>query len=242
MSSDPLAEPQLEILDERPRQFGLIHMMGLMTVLALAFALLAPLFRAMSGRQALYVLTIVLIQIAIVVGSYLWASAKRENLLSIAGRRVGQSNFGMAKSRAFGRFATACGFLFFAILQLALVILLLSWTPDGSFPWYLFISQFQMGLFASHALMQLRSGRDFGAIEFFEHGMADATQQFTPWERIVVRPSKLYEHGVNLHIKPTSQYGGATMTTVFVSDPLRQYLLQHHGEEPAAASTDKEAS
>ncbi|QDU74481.1 hypothetical protein Pan97_14890 [Bremerella volcania] len=224
------SEPELELLDERPQQFGLIHLMGLMTVLALAFALLAPLFRAMSGRQAIYVLLILLIEAAIVAGSYVYTSSRRQKLLAAAGRRVGQSNFGMAKSRAFGRLATVCGLLFVAIGQVCFTIMAI-WMSYDHFPWMLLVSQFQLGVFASNAMMQLRWDRDFGAIEFFENGIADATHQFTPWERIVVRPSKLYEHGVNLHVQSAIKHGGATMMTIFVSDELKQYLLKHHGEE-----------
>ncbi|PQO29123.1 hypothetical protein C5Y96_15325 [Blastopirellula marina] len=241
MSTDPASEPELELelelLDERPQQFGLIHLMGLMTVLAFAFALLAPLFRILSGRQVTYIALILVIELFVVGGSYYLASYRRNKLLSVSGRRVGQSNFGMAKSRAFGRLATVCGLLVFAFLQLALVILVICWMPDDHFPWSMLIVQFQMGHFATNAIMQLRWDRDYGAIEFFENGMADATMQFTPWERIVVRPSKLYEHGVNLHIKPAAKYGGAMMMTIFVSDPLKQYLLKHHGD----LSPEKEA-
>ena len=228
MTSDP--ELELELLDERPQQFGLFHLMGLMTVLALAFALLAPLFRAMSGRQAIYILTILLIEVVIVAGSYVHTSSRRQKLLAVAGRRVGQSNFGMAKSRAFGRLATVFGLLFIAILQVGFTIVAI-WMSYDHFPWMLIVNQIQLGFFASNAVMQLRFDRDFGAIEFFENGISDAAQQYTPWERINVRPSKLYEHGVNLHIQPVNNYGGATMTTIFVSDPLKQYLLKHHGEE-----------
>lgn len=236
MADEP--ELELELLDERPQQFGLIHLMGLMTVLAFASALLAPLFRMMSGRQVTYIALILLIQVVIIGGSYGLTSYRRKKLLSVSGRRVGQSNFGMAKSRALGRLATVCGSLVFAILQLSLVILFIYWMPDDHFPWSMLIVQAQAGHFATHAIMQLRWDRDYGAIEFFENGMADAAMQFTPWERIVVRPSKLYEHGVNLHIKPMAKYGGATMITIFVSDPLKQYLLKHHGDRPR----DEEAS
>lgn len=233
MSTDPASESELEleIVDERPQQFGLIHLMGLMTVLAFASALLAPLFRILSGRQVTYIALILVIEVFVVGGSYYLASYRRNKLLSVSGRRVGQSNFGMAKSRAFGRLATVCGLLVWAILQLTIVIVFVGWAPNDHFPWSMLIIQAQAGHFATNALMQLRWDRDYGAIEFFENGMADATMQFTPWERIVVRPSKLYEHGVNLHIKPDSKYGGATMMTIFVSDPLKQYLLKHHGEE-----------
>lgn len=235
-------DPQLEIVDERPQQFGLIHLMGLLTVLAFAFALLAPLFRMLSGPQATSVLIILLIQLPVVVGSYVLASYRRAKLLSVAGLRVGQSNFGMAKSRRFGQLATAIGFLFFAILQVVLIVVVTGWMSNGHFPWELLVCQFQTGLFASQAVVQLRSGRDFGTIEFFENGMADAAQQFTPWDRVIVRPSKLYEHGVNLHIQPVTKHAGQTMTTIFVSDPLKQYLLKHHGEERTHVNESQETS
>jgi len=223
-------EPELELLDERPRQFGLIHLMTLLTVLALAFALLAPLVRSMSSHQAVSVVAILAIEVVVFAGSYFHLSLRRERLLAKAGRRVGQSHFGMAKSRAFGRFATAIGFFFFAIVQVAVSITMIMMAND-TFPWFMVISQVQLGIFAGYALMQLRSGRDVGAIEFFEHGIADATQLFTPWDQVVVRPSTLYPHGVNLHIRHTIKQGGATMSTVFVSDELKQYLLKHHGDE-----------
>jgi len=233
MSIDPLSKPELELLDERPRQFGLIHLMGLLTVLAFAFALLAPLFRAMSGRQATSVSIILLIEVAVFAGTYLYSSSQREKVLSVAGRRVGQSNVGMAKSRAFGRIATACGFLFLAALQVAVTFIAIG-LSNHAFPWFMLINQVQMGYFACTALMQLRWDRDVGAIEFFEHGLVMNSFHFTSWERIIVRPCKLYQHGVNLHIQSGTKHMGQTMMVVFVSDPLKQYLLKHHGEETAS--------
>lgn len=204
--------------------------MTLLTVLALAFALLAPLVRSMSSHQAVSVFAILTIEVVAFAGSYFYLSMRRERLLAKSGRRVGQSNFGMAKSRALGRLATAIGFLFFAIAQVAVSITMIM-MADGPFPWIMVINQVQLGFFVSYALMQLRSGRDFGALEFFEHGITDATQQFIPWDNIIVRPSKLYQQGVNLHFQHSIKQGGATMTTVFVSDELKQYLLKHHGDD-----------
>ncbi len=234
-------EPQLELVEERPQQFGLFHLMGLMTVLAFAFALLAPLFRALSGRQVTYLLIILAIEVAVVIGSYVFSSTARRKLLSKSGRRIGQSNLGKTKTRFFGRLATVSAFFLLAIVQVGLAIMLITYTPD-KFPWEMLISQIQLGFFASNALMQLRSKRDLGAIEFFENGVSLTPNFLTPWEQIIVRPSKLYDHAVNVHILPLQKHFGQSMMTVFVAEDLKQYLLKHHGDESAAAPTDNEAS
>ena len=230
MSTDPLAEPELELLDERPQQFGLFHLMGLITVLGFAFALLAPLFRALSGHQALYVLIILAIELAVVCGSYVYSSTRRKTLLSQSGRRIGQSNLGKSKTRLSGRLVTALGCLLLAILQLVVSIMLIQVSPDG-FPWEMLGSQVQLAFFASNSLMQLRSNRDFGAIEFFENGISLDSFHLVPWTQIIIRPSKLYDHGINVLIQPVKKHFGQTTNTIFVSDELKQYLLKHHGEE-----------
>lgn len=227
MASDP--ELELELLDEHPQQFGLFHLMGLITVLGFAFALLAPLFRALSGHQALYVLIILAIEVAVVGGSYLSSSSRRKALLSKSGRRLGQSNFGKAKTRFSGRMMTALGCLLLASLQLVVSIMLIKVSPER-FPWEMLISQVQLAFFASNSMMQLRSNRDFGAIEFFENGISLDAFQFIPWTQVIIRPSKLYEHGIKVLILPVHQYFGRTTNTIFVSDELKQYLLKHHGD------------
>ncbi|MBA2115752.1 hypothetical protein [Bremerella alba] len=223
-------EPELELVDERPRQFGLIHLLVLIAVLALASALLAPLFRTMTARQAVFALMILLVDMTVVAATFIFCSMLREKVLSVAGRRVGQTNVGMARSRALGRTATACNFFFMAIVYLANLILAILFAKQD-FPWIVIISQVQVGIFTTILFLQLWWDRDFGAIEFFENGMAAVSFKYTPWDQIIVRPCKLYENGVNLHIQSGTKHSGATMMTVFVSQPLKQYLLKHHGEE-----------
>lgn len=231
MSTDPLSEPdqQLELTDERPQQFGLFHLMGLITALGFAFALLAPLFRAMSGLQALYVLVILGIEIAVVGGSYWYSSSLRQALLSQSGRRIGQSNLGRSQTRFSGRLTTALGCLFLAIVQVVISIMIIQFSP-GRFPWEMLGSQVQLAFFASNSLMQLRTNRDFGAIEFFENGISLSANQFLPWKQVIVRPCKRYKHGIKLILLPIQQNFGRSTNTIFVSEPLKQYLLKHHGD------------
>lgn len=225
-------EPQLELelLDQRPQQFGLIHLMGLMTVLALAFALLTPLFRATSGVQNILALVVLMVPILFIAGPCVISAVRRHQILAVAGRRVGKNKIATANSRKTWQAAEAIALLILSITLVAFELWAICFFVD-SFPTVMIISQALVGWFASQALMQLRWNRDFGTIEFFENGMVMASFYLIPWEKLTVRQCKLSEQSVNIHFPTEDKYGGSAMLTVAVSDELKHYLMKHHGEE-----------
>ncbi len=69
MNNHPqLAEPNAPPLPANPRQFGLIELVGLLTVAAMVFALLAPLWRVMSSERQWLFLSVVFLQVGVVGG------------------------------------------------------------------------------------------------------------------------------------------------------------------------------
>jgi len=85
-------KPKLELVDDRPLQFGLVHLVGLTSVLALGFALLAPIFRTLPNYLAAFVLILLLVELSVVVGNWIISASHRQSVLAVVGRRISLSD------------------------------------------------------------------------------------------------------------------------------------------------------
>ena len=225
------SEPKLELVDLRLQQFSLFHLMGLMTVVALTFALFVPHLRSLSSGQATVVIAIVLLQFVVQAGGWFTSTTGRKKVLSLAGRHVGRRTTEIVKSPAGKRnlFVVLCiliVFVQFAIVSLASI-------SREHFPWMIGFCEAMIGFWVFSEVIQRRWEHGEKEFEIFEHGIVFRSFEFIPWERIVVRRSKFHQDSVNLDIKSGTKYVGPTLMTIPASEEMKSYLLKHHGEEQA---------
>lgn len=230
MISEPLIEADLKTAEERPQQFGLMELVGLMTAVALLCALLAALLRAISPEHRFNAILIFLIQFVVLGGTVIYCSIRREQVLKVSGKRIGQGYVNAVSSVPWARNIGIGMTLLLATMQLLMMVVMIV-ISRGGFPWILMVSQIQLGFFAGSMFMQLRWKRDLGASEFFENGVALAPFLFTPWKLIKVRLSKLDDERIVLLFQPPNKFTAGSMTTLLVSEELKEYLLATHGED-----------
>lgn len=234
MSNDPLAEPELELLDERPAQFGLIHLMGLTGGVSLATALLVPGIRALPVDLVAIMLVVLLGGLLFVIGHWMNSAKQRNSVLAIAGRRFSDRNEDKRSPQTTRREILAVGVdVLLPQIGVGSLVYLLGrsdvWHND--IYWIIVFCEIQVVYFVAHRSVLRRWSLSDDHVEFFENGVVAQSFQFSPWERVVVRPSQLYNDRINLHIESATRYAGPTLKTVFVSPEMKQYLLKHHGEK-----------
>lgn len=234
MNNEPTSSPTLETLDERPRQFGLSHLMIGVTVAAVLCAILAPLLQVMTPGNRVMVLLMFLLQGTLIGGSYYFLSSQREHLLRDAGRRIGVGYNGQIPGKRWPVVLPLFVMGVFAVGQLALAIWAAMMSTE-TLSWTNVIQQAQMGVFGGVFLSHLRRGGSPWATEFFENGVMVAGTGFTPWERIQLRPSQLADDRLVMISRGEQKHFGGTTATILVDRALREYLLAHYGRSDNAA-------
>lgn len=223
------SDPKLELVDLRLQQFSLFHLMGLMTAVALTFALFVPHLRSLSSGEATVVIAILLMQFAILAGGWFDSTMGRKKVLSSAGRHVGRRTTEIVKSPTGKRILFAVFCLFFVVVQF--VIVSLASISREHFPWMIGFFEAVMGFWGFSEVTQRRWEHNETGFEIFENGIVFRSFELIPWERIVVRRCKFHQDSVNLHIKSGTKYVGPTLMTIPVSEEMQSYLLKYHGEE-----------
>lgn len=229
MNSEPMPPPTLETLDERPQQFGLSQLMIGVTLVAVICAILAPLWQMMTPGNRIIVVAMFVMQ-GVVVGSFYFIfTSQRSRYLRVAGRRIGVGYNGQIPGKRWPMMVPLAVMCFFGMLQLAIAI----WGAisfSETISWTYVLQQAQTGVFGGFFLAQLSRGGTFASTEFFENGVMVAGNGFTPWERIQLRPSQLSEDRLVMITRAGKTHFGSTTATIFVDQPLREYLLAHYGQ------------
>lgn len=235
MSWEASAENELEPTEERPQQFGLADVFLVLTGVAMVCAILAPLARTVPKESYLSVGAIVVAQVGAITVSIGWAIRRRKKLLDQTGRRLGvgykHGLFGPAWVRAFA----VLGVVSFIAIQLTYAGFIL-FMASPRFDWLMIGNVAMLGAMGGGTLLKLRQGREIGASEIFANGFVIYEIHFIPWERFRVRKSKTREGAIDITVHPRPRYSSDTISTLYVSDELRDYLLKHHGEQEATDS------
>lgn len=236
MATQP--EVELELLDQRPQQFGLIHLMGLTGGLALASALLVPILRKLPIELVAILLAILLGELSFVIGHWITFATRRKNVLAVAGRRISDGSEDKRNTRPKKlEFMVVIGVeVLVAQIGIGSAAYLLGASEAY---WVIIMCEIQIALFVAHRISRRWNCFD-DRIVFFEHGIVRQSFEFIPWERVVVRPSQLYDDSANLHIESTTRHTGPTLETVPVSTEMKRYLLKHHGEKELPTQAARE--
>lgn len=227
MNSDPLGEPELEVLDEKASQFQLIHLLGLITALAILSAIFAPLIRALDSDQATLALTLAGVQLAIAMGAYFFCSYRRRMALQRAGARLGQS-FRGSPSRQY--FISAL-FIIGALMLCLFIVFSSIRTSNERFDRDFLLAVYHSFVVTSwsvYSLLHITWKRHIGVVEFFGNGVALTPMKFTPWESIDVQPHENQENGILLIVTTSKKTAHVITVPALVSPKLRSYLLKDH--------------
>ncbi|PQO29124.1 hypothetical protein C5Y96_15330 [Blastopirellula marina] len=232
-------ELELELLDQRPPQFGLMHLMGLMTALALATALLVPIFRTLPAYLTAIILIVLLIELCAVIGDWFIGTTRRQGVLALAGRQISLSGDDdpQAKPTSIGKMIVIGVEVLLAQIGIGIVAYSLG---GNDVYWLVIVCQIQIALYVANQLIRQRWSIHDENAEFFENGIILGSFQFTPWERISVRPCRLYPDRVNLHIQSATKHVGPTLKTIPVSDSMKRYLLNQYGEADRSTQANGE--
>ncbi|GAA4424545.1 hypothetical protein [Bremerella cremea] len=244
------SEPELEVVDEPMAQFGLSHIMGLLTGLAFLFALAAPFLRTYKQNELLIFVAIVTIQTGVMGITVFYFMIRRKSLVQRSGKRIGIGYPGTIPGKHTPALISSLALLMIGLAQLCLAILFTSMPLATGIPFYL-VQQIQLGSFAGAFLMQLSWGRPIGTVEFFENGAVQSSFHMIPWQDVVLRPSAFQEDRVVMVYKVRTQlktidakglphfHGQITKftSTLQILEPIRSYLLDHYGEKPATEAT-----
>lgn len=227
MSTDPLGEPELEVLDEKASQFHLIHLMGIITVAGIACALLAPVLRALSSEQVLSAITVATIQLAVVGGGCFGVNYRRHFALRESGKRIGQSFTGSPGRQTLISVIVLSTLLFGCLCFV--VISLGEYSPEiKNFPHKLVIESLFVAFISVPFLLHIYWRRHLGVVEFFEHGVALTLTKFTPWESVEVQSDQSKANAIQLIVTTSPKKCSRITVPALVSPELHSYLLKHH--------------
>lgn len=227
MSTDPLNEPEREVLVDKSGQFHLIHLLRAMTLVAILAAMIAPALRAMNSEHASAALIVVGIHLAFAAAAYFYCSYRRRKVLQGSGIRLGQSFSGSPtrQKRIDMFFMTA---ILFACVFVLLASLRVTRENIQYFPWRLNFNGFIYTSVFVYYLLHISWKRHFGAVEFFEHGVAVSPMKFTPWEFVDVQPHGDRANEIQLIVTRTTSKSHVVTVPTLVSPELCSYLLTHH--------------
>ncbi|PQO29122.1 hypothetical protein C5Y96_15320 [Blastopirellula marina] len=227
MSTDPLNEPDLEVLNVTTTQFHLIHLLGLMTALGILAAIFAPAIRALESENATVVQFLVGCQLAVMTGGYFYGSYRRRKGLEGSGARLGQS---VTRSPALQYFINTLMIGGMSVACLAIAAMSLRETSETIqvFPVRLVYNNFVAAFISVPFLLHISWRRHVGGVEFFEHGIAMTPMKLTPWDLVTVQPSEKNSDGIELLVTTTGRHPRQYTVAVVVSPALRSYLLKHH--------------
>ncbi|QDU74480.1 hypothetical protein Pan97_14880 [Bremerella volcania] len=232
MSSDPLGEPELEVLDEKPRQFQLIHLIGVMTALAVLSALFAPALRALKSDQATTALMLLGTQLTVVTAAYFFGMYRRRKALQGSGARLGQSFTGSPITQKLISIFVIAGMLFLSLY----ILLIAVGNTSGSFKKFPIEAMYLNFLLAAMSvpfLLHIFWKRHLGVVEFFEHGVALTPMKLTPWELVEVQPHQTKQNGIQMTVSRKGKWARKLTIPALVSPELRSYLLRHHSNPDA---------
>ncbi len=227
MSSDPLGEPDREVLGEQPSQFRLIQLLGVMTTIGIVCAIFAPLFRALSTDQATTALILVAIQLGTGTGAFFVLNHRRRQLTRQSGPRLGQSFTGSAELQKLISILVI-GTMLAGSLAMVYLSIMQSSDDLGKQPLGMVYVNFVAVMFSVPFLLHIYWRRHLGVIEFFENGVALTPMKFTPWKLVEVHPHAEKENGIQLLVIIPGRYPRQMPIIAQIKTPLRDYLLQNH--------------
>ncbi|MFN3150929.1 hypothetical protein [Bremerella sp.] len=229
MSSDPLSEPELEVLNDTASQFHLIHLIGAITALAVLSAIFAPAIRALKSDHATVVLLLIGCQLAVMAGGYFYGSYRRRTALKGSGARLGQS---ITRSPILQYFINVLmiGGMTAACLSIAYLSFRETSETIKVFPVRLVYNNFIAAFISVPFLLHIFWRRHLGVVEFFEHGIAMTPMKFTPWDLVSVQPNPAKKNGIQLIVTTTGRSPRQYTVPAVVSPELSSYLLKHHAK------------
>lgn len=241
MSLEASAENELEPTEERPQQFGLRGFFILLSVVAAVLAFATPWVRAIPEENWGTVAIGLSIQLTGWIAATVWMTAIRLKVLRGAGRRLG---YGYWHGQSGPAITTT--FVTLALVGIVAIELLpafeLIWaavTFHVSRTWELFDWVMMMlpafwGAMGGAAFCAFLRGRNLGRTEIFENGVYLTELRY--WQNLRVRSSEHYTVALILTAFPRPKDASGIVCTLYIAEPLRTYLLEHHGGQEAADS------
>lgn len=241
MSTDPLNDPEPEVVNQKPRQFQLIHLLGMITSLGVLSAIFAPAIRALSSKHATIALLVLGSQLAVITGLLFFGNYLRRKSLQGSGARLGQSHTVSSWFQTLINIVVI-GSLQFVCLAVVLLSLRKTFGPTEGFIFQLIAPSILLLAFSVPFLLHIFWRRHLGVVEFFEHGIAMSPFKLTPWELVDVQQHETKQNGIQLTVTTKGKYTRNLTVPALVSPALRNYLLKHHGEEQVDESTGEVTS
>jgi hypothetical protein len=117
----------------RPQQFGVIDLFALMTLAALASAMLAPFVRAMQTENQLRLLLGAILQFGTAAIATVWAITRRRKLLEQSGPRIGIGYCGQIRWPLWPVVKSMVYMLLLAMVQIGLALVAVAVATEHPF-------------------------------------------------------------------------------------------------------------
>lgn len=211
---------------DRSRQFTLVDVFALLTLLSILFAIFAPLVRFLNPEERVKLLFPLAIQLLVVSGATAYAIVRRRALVEEGGRRLGVAFFGTAKWSGWLPIKSICWMAVLAVLQMFMAYAAAA--TSRQLPFMLLYTAQLAFIFATFGVNLLWRVYP-GTLEFFENGVAAGGLLFH-WPQVAIRDSQFFEDRVGVVLQPPGSRVGMMTRMTRVSDALRREI-----EERAAA-------
>jgi hypothetical protein len=231
--------------EEKPLQFRLLDLFGLMTVVALVAAVAAPVLRSFESEFRNLLFVIAAMQLAIIVTTIVYYAKKRKALCDRSGIRLGVGLSGHASWRYWPVVKSVLTGLIVVAGQVAVAFkvahdlaqhgfvngpfstlldrLPLSYQTMEIFHnvfWLIDLLYFvQLAWFVGYVFSRTRWRVYSNTIEFFQNGISRKGTDLTSWERIEFRPSTFFSDRIVLVVQASDTI------VVQVSSSLRDRIL-----------------
>ena len=226
---DPVKHVKPE-LHSNPRQFQLIDIFAGITLVALLTAMIAPFLRELDNdvRNRLFVSG--LLQLALVIGTFVFATSQRQKLLNKSGRHLGTVFYASIKWRHWPTIKSACLMLLLGAIQIA-VASAIAVNPSKSHAMYPthIIYQIQLAAIFGYAIARFMWRVYPASLELFENGIARGGVRFDDWKHVELRTSQFFEDRIAVVYKPGGSMGSETLMAQ-ISPELRDEVFAIAGQ------------
>jgi len=199
--ADSVEASEREEANDQLLQFNLSLLFSLITLGAFVAAIITPILRDAENISYGRIAFFLGLQLIGMVTYCLWALKRRKKMLSECGQRLGIGYCGVLRWRHWPFIKSWMSTLFVSLIQFGLA-LLFSTLPlhPGMFMYWIYL--IQLGIHSGMVFSNLLWKNYPSSITFYENGILSPMKIYLPWDKVTVRPSRLYPDRMVVVIHP----------------------------------------
>ena len=206
-------------------QFNLSLLFSLITIMALAAAILAPLLRDVENVSYGRVAFCLGLQLLGMAAYWSFALNRRKAMLRECGQRLGVGYCGVLRWRHWPFIKSWMGTLLVALLQFAFAMVFATFPiHPGMFMFWVYL--LQLGIHSGMVFSNMMWKYYPGSITFYENGILSPLRIYLPWDKVTVRPSTLYPDRMVVVIHPDANGMAGDTKVVQAHRALRERVLE----------------